>query len=170
VKDAVASLFNAKSVASFRNAKGAVAEGACAVAASALSLAPPYRVEIEDTNQLRADIGVRTMYNRKEGFVPIAERNAFWWQDRRPVSFIINEPTDKPIVIEMASRDDKNKLRPLDKLVVSGLPKNRPAGTTRLSVGFAFSSGERLTATVRDMGFGEMFPSEGYEEEFAVAL
>ena len=41
-----------------------------------------------------------------------------------------------------------------------GLPE-RPPRTTRLRIEMAYISREECVVTVRDLGFGEMFPSSG---------
>ena len=46
------------------------------------------------------------------------------------------------------------------EIVLEGLPE-RPKKTSRLKVHVEMSAPDRVTVTIEDMGFGEIFPSSG---------
>ena len=124
---------------------------------------------INDTHQLDTDIGVKVVYNKKEGFVPLIERNAFWWQPQKTKNFIVNESTETPIYIDLYKRDANYNEVYLDKLVIEGLPP-RPPGTTKLSLALEFPRYDKLNVTVSDVGFGELFPVADYRKRFVVSV
>ncbi|MGYP000098079688 len=47
-------------------------------------------------------------------------------------------------------------------MALPGLPE-RPERTTRLGVNLQYTSQDECRVTVKDLGFGEMFPSSGKE-------
>lgn len=166
----VEDFFSGSEVLFSKNSKGIIAEGACIRSAAALSAIPEKPFAVEDRHKLDADIGVRISKDKKERFYPIIERNSFWWQDHEPVSFIFSEETRSESSIQLLCRNSHGEVKRLGDIPLGGLPP-RPAGTTRLDLWLEFSAYNILTATVRDMGFGEMFPASDFNRkaEFTLA-
>ena len=165
----VQAAFPSGEVVFFKNAKAVAAEGASLAAAAALGVIPPQNHRLTDRHMLTADFGVKILRGQKERFVPLAARNTFWWQEREPVCFLLNEPTSADTSVEFYTRDAAGELHTLGKADLPGLPA-RPAGATRLRLSFRFDSRDSLTATVADAGFGELFPRAEYEQTAALRL
>jgi molecular chaperone DnaK (HSP70) len=165
-RETVASLFAPAQIRFHKNAKLVTAEGAALVAARLLDAADGPRIALEDRHQLTCDIGLHD----GDIFLPLVERNAFWWQKHADKLVLVNRTVGgTPLHFRLAARTAEGEVTPLEELTLNGLPK-RPKGTTRLSVGLEFSSNTDATVTVRDLGFGEMFPAAGYAEAFGVRL
>jgi len=153
-RDAVGEIFDARQIKFHKNAKTVAAEGAALVAALLLGAADGYKIIIEDRHQLSSDIGFVT---GADGFLPIAERNAFWWQKHPERLIWVNEHCGGSLPLKLAKRNADGIVKPIADIPLDGLP-SRPKGTTRVSMKLAFSSESELTATVADFGFGELFP------------
>jgi molecular chaperone DnaK (HSP70) len=175
VREAVGGMFTAAQVRFHKNAKLVTAEGAALVAAQRLGMAEGPAVSLEDRHQLIADIGL----SDGDAFLPLVERNAFWWQKHPDKLVLVNRATNDPedwvrnaadpLRLQLAQRSAAGELRALTEFDLTGLPE-RPKGTTRLGLGLAFSSNFDLTVKVRDLGFGELFPQSAFEREFTVRL
>ena len=153
-----------------RNVKGMIAEGAGIAAAAALGIIPAKAQRVTDRHMLNTDIGIKVLTEQKERFMPLVERNSFWWQEREPAYFILNEATGtQTTALELFRRTETGEIRPLGRAALAGLPA-RPAGTTKLKLLCRCDSYDTLTAVVADAGFGELFPSCGFEKTYHFAL
>jgi len=165
-REAVADLFTKAQTRFHKNAKLVTAEGAALIAAQQLGMRDVPTITIEDRHQFQFDIG---LCDGKD-FLPLVERNAFWWQRHADKLVLVNTPTSHPLLrLQLATRSIAGDIQPLGDLHLSGLPK-RPKGTTRLGFGLDFSSNTTAELTVRDVGFGELFAATDYCEDFAVQL
>ena len=166
----VSAAFPDSQVVFHKNAKGVIAMGASITAAAALGVASPRRQTLTDKHMLAADIGVKVQKAQRERFVPLLERNSFWWQPREPVSFLLNEPTGKqPATVALYTRAESGEIAPLGEMALDGLPE-RPAGTTKLRLSLQCEAYDRLTAVVADAGFGELFPAVRLEKAYTFEL
>ncbi|MDR1705401.1 MAG: DUF5716 family protein [Clostridiales bacterium] len=172
-RNAVAEYFSDSRVINHKNPKNLLAEGAAVRSAQALGIIPAQAFFIEDSHKLRFDVGVgiqvKTQNHKQSRFYPITQRNAFWWQEHAPVSFIYTGAAQAERFISLYSRGGDGEMRELGQIALDGLPE-RPPGATRLALALEFSSFNRLTATVRDLGFGEMFPKSEFaaKQEFVI--
>ena len=158
-REAVEAMFPRK-VDFYKNAKAVMAEGAAVAAAGWLDAAEGLNIVVEDKHQLRADIGLQSAGGLD--FLPLAERNSFWWQKRPVRKFLINRPCEGVLPLQLARRDVNGEMETL-AVAELDLPE-RPKGTTRLSAALDFSSDTELTVIFKDEGFGEWFPAVDYEK------
>jgi molecular chaperone DnaK (HSP70) len=164
-REAVSALFKKAQVHFHKNAKVITAEGAAVVAALLLDAHKGYSIQVEDKHQLQTDIGLQS----KNGFLPLVERNAFWWQRHPSRMVLVKQPVEGELPLVLAERNANGEVRKLSNVALTGLPA-RPKGTTRLKVRLRFSSNTDLTMRISDQGFGELFPKTEYEREVAVHL
>ncbi|MCL2190112.1 MAG: DUF5716 family protein [Defluviitaleaceae bacterium] len=174
-REAVSDVFTQAQVRFHKNAKLVTAEGAALVAAQHLGIAEGPTVQLEDKHQLTADIGVAD----GENFLPLVERNAFWWQKHTDKLLLVNRAIGDPsdwtkhgldaIRLHLTQRTPAGELLPLSEIDLNSLPE-RPKGTTRLAISLEFTSNIDATVTIRDLGFGELFPQTDYEETFTIRL
>jgi len=164
-KETVCETFPGICVAAYKNAKTVASEGAAVTAATLLGVASGKRFEIEDRHQLKTDIGILS----GGGFIPLVERNAFWWQKHPAKIMLLNEPCGGRIFIPIASRASEGGIRRLAELPLDGLPA-RPKGVTRLCATLSFQSDGEFSVTLSDCGFGELFPKTDYTKEFNVKI
>lgn len=166
VREAVSTLFQQAQVQFYKNAKVVAAEGAATVAALMLGVIDGYTVVLEDKHQLRADIGLVT---GRDQFIPLVERNAFWWQKHPVRLLLLNHPCQGTIPLELAVRGQNGEIKTLSTVTLEGLP-TRPKGATRLRAQLRFTSNTDVTATFMDDGFGEIFPRTDYERTVSVSM
>jgi hypothetical protein len=119
---------------------------------------------MEDRHQLQSDIGIVT-----DTFLPLVERNAFWWQRHPARLILVNAPVSGDLPFAIAERTADGEVRELKKFLLTHLP-SRPKGTTRLAVNSEFTSNTDLTVGFVDQGFGELFPKIDYTRKFEVRL
>ncbi len=161
VRTLVQNAFPLSKIKVYKNSKAAVSMGASIVCAERLSVISKKPLHIIDKHQLTSDIGIKVRDGAKEKFIAIIERNSFWWQNHPSKSFILNEKTDVPVTLEIFRRDEEGDLFLLDEIRLDGLPL-RPKGTTKVSLSLEFESYDQLKLTVKDMGFGEIFPKSDF--------
>jgi molecular chaperone DnaK (HSP70) len=174
-REAVGEMYTQAQVRFHKNAKLVTAEGAALVAAQRLGIAEGPAVSLEDKHQLTFDIGL----SDGKAFLPLAERNSFWWQNHTDKLILVNRAIGDPhdwtknelyaLRLRLARRNSSGEAQHLADLDLIGLPE-RPKGTTRLGIGLEFASNKDVTVKVRDLGFGELFPQSEYEKAFAVRL
>lgn len=165
-KEAVNAVFTNAQVSFYKNPKMINCEGAAIVAACALGIpGVGAKLELEDTHQLAYDIGLSDGKN----FLPLVERNAFWWQSHQSKLILVNQEINGELDLGLCRRTGAGELQNIGSMRLRGLPP-RPKGTTRLEVGLNFVSDTEAVVTVRDRGFGEMFPQTGFEKDVQVKL
>ncbi len=152
-----------------KSPKALISEGAAILAAQRLNLKNPLKLNIEDENQLKEDMGIFVLSNGRERFVPIVEQNSFWWQRHKPKYLILNESTDKTVAIEIYTRDSLGNVQLLNSLLLEDFPI-RQKGTSKISIKIAFKTNSQAYIEVRDCGFGELFPPTGYKKIFVLQI
>ena len=161
-REAVTALF--KNVHFYKNPKMVTCEGAAIVAARALDIAGR-DLTLEDRHQLTHDIGLAD----GENFLSLVERNAFWWQNHPKKLVLVNREIDGRLNLNLSMRAQSGEMRAIGNVQLNELPA-RPKGVTRLEIGLNFESNEDAILTVRDAGFGELFPKVEYEREMRVRI
>ncbi|MCL2363615.1 MAG: DUF5716 family protein [Defluviitaleaceae bacterium] len=166
-RESVTEIFAKTQTHFHKNAKLVTAEGAALVAAQRLDMLDAPNIVLEDRHQLDFDIGLTDSGN----FLPLIERNAFWWQKHTDKLILINAAISdlSTLQLQLATRTRVGDIHPLMDVELPGLPK-RPKGTTRLGIGLDFTSNAEAIMTVRDVGFGELFQSCDFCEEYEVEL
>jgi molecular chaperone DnaK (HSP70) len=160
--------FGEKRAVFYKNAKTATAEGAAIIAAARIGAVKNFtEIIIRDSNQLRADIGLKVSDMKREKFAPLAERNSFWWQEHSPKYVILDEKTDDPVTITLWKRNAAGETARIHDVTLYGLPK-RPRGVTKLKLAARFDTRDNMTLLAEDCGFGEMFPKADYLKEFVI--
>ena len=89
-------------------------------------------------------------------YCPMIEAGANWYECRAYCELILDQTEELVFVVQKVGEEEKKRI----SMALPGLPK-RPERTTRLSVKLQYISREQCQITVRDLGFGEMFPSTG---------
>ena len=168
VKEAIAKFFSPDKICEYKNSKIIAALGAAFTAAKRLDVAEGQVLSIEDRHHVPMDVGLLVGDN---SFMPLVEYNSFWWKPHPPHFFIINNPVERgeELPFTLLSRTQTGEIKTLVNTRLRGLPK-RPKGTTKLQVQIKFSSDREAIATVRDYGFGELFPRTDFEQEILVRL
>ena len=165
-KEAVSGLFSHGKVDFFKNPKVAICEGAAIVAAQRLGIeGAGVPIALEDRHQLAWDIGI----SDGKHFLPLVEQGAFWWQAHPAKLVLINQEVNGEVELGLCRRSAAGEVTPIGSMQLRGLPP-RPKGTTRIAVGLNFENNAEAVVTVKDMGFGEMFPPVAYEKDVRVKV
>lgn len=162
-------IFRKSNVCFYKNSKGIIAEGASIVTAEKLGVIKGKSFTIEDNHQLNFDIGIKITKEKKERFIPLIERNSFWWQNHLEKIIILNEEIEKSFNLNIFSRNINGEVKLLKTLILNDLPK-RPIGTMKVKLKMHFNNNSQLSFIVKDSGFGEIFKKTDYTKEFIVDL
>lgn len=102
------------------------------------------------------DVGMDMRVMGSPTYYPLIESGRNWYECKAQCEMILDDTQE--LVFSVSHLGDGEKKRVV--MPLSGLPK-RPNKTTRLSLLLQFVSPGECCITVRDLGFGEMFPSSG---------
>lgn len=112
--------------------------------------------------KVRCNIALRAENNGEEEYVPIVEGGKNWFESSVSLDVIlVDEPKLEFAVIPINGREKKTTV-----IHLNDLPE-RPKKTTRLRIELEFTEPSHAKLTVKDLGFGEMFPQSNmvYEGE-----
>ena len=103
-----------------------------------------------------ADVGMDMRVMGAPAYYPLIEAGKNWYECKASCELILDDTTELVFVVGTFGEKQKKK-------VIMGLPglPERPNKTTRLSLSLAYVSQKRCRVQVKDLGFGEMFPSSG---------
>lgn len=152
------------------NPKGESSIGACYAAAAQLNVLNTSFVHMKDLNQLDFDIGL--IVEEKKGvekFVPIVPRNSFWWQKFKNCRVILMEDTEKSVSIDFFKRDLSGHIKLIEKFKLNDFPK-RPKAVTMLDISLKCINNNTICASIKDSGFGEIFPKSSYEKIINISI
>lgn len=112
--------------------------------------------------KVRCNIALKTEENGKEAFATVVEGGKNWYESNVSLeAVLLDQPELEFAVIPINGREKKTIVIRLD-----GLPA-RPPKTTRLRMELEFYDPSHVKLTVKDLGFGELFPQSDmvYEGE-----
>ena len=155
VKKHISTLFPAEGLRFYKNSKTVLAEGASLLAAEGLGLLQNIGLTIVDGHKIPWDIGINVEDGGKSCFYPIIERGSHLWQ-KPGMAYVILQSGGREIGI-YCRRDLNGEAKRVAGLAVEALP-HRPIGTTKLAIKITPSTINDYIISIKDMGFGEMFP------------
>lgn len=103
---------------------------------------------------VKYNIGMEMMIMGSPAYYPIIRAGKNWYECRTSFDMILDDTDQLTFQIGPMQSNDKHKV----SMPLPGLPP-RPNRTTRLRVSLECQSETVCKITVRDMGFGEMYPS-----------
>ncbi len=106
--------------------------------------------------RVMADVGMTMQVNGISKSLLLLEAGDRWYTSKGSVEFILDDCDS--IDIQLTSAGDRRSVT--KRISTSELP-NRPNKTTRVRLEAEFTSETDLKITITDLGFGEMFPSDG---------
>jgi len=171
-KKHIASLFNAnnKQLRFYKNSKLALAEGAGLIAASRLGLVDNAELTITDNHKIPWDVGININDGGNSRFYPIVERSSWLWQKPRTV-YVLADFDDldhsSPQINFYRGSDDGTT--DIGSIILTNLPK-RPPGTTKLAITITPKTIHSYHITIKDAGFGELFPAQNIEFQHELIL
>ncbi|WP_058485681.1 DUF5716 family protein [Defluviitalea phaphyphila] len=152
-----------------KQTEGIISLGACIGAASYLGIIKEKEIHLIDKQKLNIDIGIKAIFKKENSFIPLIEKNTFWWEIPKPKIFILNLKENNILEIPLYKRNDKGDLKEIHTITLKNLP-HRPSRTIRLKFLINFKNYNTIEATISDCGFGEIFPSSGFSEKFVIPV
>jgi len=148
-----------------KNTKDAAALGASLLAAGRLGVIDIPNIIFEDRLKLKYDFGIKAVTDNKERFIPLVERNSFWWQTAFNRRILLSEEQGGQCILPFYKRDENGEVSKVCDIGLTDLPnRSKPAGFFRLSL--RFESYDSIILSISDEGFGELFENTGYRQDF----
>jgi len=130
------------------------AKGACYRAADAVKKQEPEKYLFLGEDKISYNVGLRTNGVGKNNTYALVNAGESWYEAKAVCEALLCEEPVVEFVLQPMQGDAVLKVN----LPLEGLPK-RPNKATRLLISVAFLSVDRLRVEVKDLGFGELFPS-----------
>ena len=102
------------------------------------------------------DVGMDMRVMGAPAYYPLIEAGKNWYECKAQCEMILDDTSDLIFVVGTYGEKQKKKV----VMSLPGLPQ-RPNKTTRLSLSLSYTSQEKCEVVVKDLGFGDMFPSSG---------
>lgn len=103
------------------------------------------------------DVGMDMQVMGSPAYYPLVESGKNWYECKAYCEFILDEMKELIFVVNKPLENSEKKRV---AMALPGLP-DRPNKTTRLSLELAYISPKECQITVKDLGFGDMFPGSG---------
>lgn len=132
------------------------AKGACASAVERLENKNLKGYRYMSEALVLTDIGMDMRVMGAPAYYPLIEAGNNWYECKAQCEFILDNTEELVFVISTMETPEKRRV----VMGLPGLPK-RPNKTTRLHLELAYISPKECSITVKDLGFGEMFPASG---------
>ena len=132
-------------------------KGACfAAKEKAVPTGYEKKIRFLGKDRLKASIGVEVLKDGKKITIPLATAGDQWYEVNGHCELILRESNCVTFVIDFLSRRGTS----LADFKLEGLPV-RPNRVTRISLDLSMTSEKRVKFIIKDMGFGEIYPSTG---------
>lgn len=102
------------------------------------------------------DVGMDMRVMGAPAYYPLLEAGNNWYESKASCELILDNTEELVFVVGTMGEPEKKRMG----MLLTGLP-DRPNRTTRLLVNLQYISRKECRITVKDLGFGEMFPSSG---------
>ncbi len=132
------------------------ARGACMAAVERLEKKNLKGYRYMSDSLVLADVGMEMRVMGSPAYYPLIEAGNNWYECKAQCELILDNMEELIFTVATMEKPEKRRV----SMSLPGLPK-RPNKTTRLRVELAYISASECQITVRDLGFGEMFPSSG---------
>ena len=103
-----------------------------------------------------ADVGMEMRVMGSPTYYPLIQAGNNWYDCKASCELILDNTEELVFTISTFENPEKRRVG----MMLPGIPL-RPNKTTRLSLELQYVSQKECRVTVKDLGFGEMFPSSG---------
>lgn len=134
------------------------ARGACASGAERFINHALKDYRYMSSSLVLANVGMDMRVMGTPAYYPLITAGRNWYESSAYVELILDDTNELTFLVEIMGEPEKKRIA----MALSGLPE-RPNKTTRLGVSLQYISQAECRIVVRDLGFGEMFPSSGKE-------
>lgn len=102
------------------------------------------------------DVGMEMQVMGSPTYYPLIHAGVNWYECKAGCELILDDTKELVFVVSTMGQEGKKRI----SMGLPGLPM-RPNKTTRLSLELQYISKDLCRITVKDLGFGEMYPSSG---------
>ena len=134
------------------------ARGACSAGAERVLNHALKDYRYMSSSLVLSDIGMEMRVMGTPAYYPLIESGRNWYESNAYVELILDDTSELVFIVDTMGEEGKKRIA----MALPGLPE-RPAKTTRLGVSLQYTSQAECRVVVKDLGFGEMFPSSGKE-------
>ena len=134
------------------------ARGACAAGAERLITHRLRDYRYMSRSLVLTSVGMEMRVMGAPTYYPLIEAGRNWYESSADIELILDDTDELVFVVEHMRESERRHI----VMKLPGLPQ-RPNRTTRLSISLRYISAEECCITVKDLGFGEMFPASGKE-------
>lgn len=113
---------------------------------------------------VRTNVGMEMIVQGTNAYYPVVEAGTNWYETIKDFEILLDDMDRLVFLVNPMNSETKT----FYSMQLPGLPK-RPPKTTRLHVHLEYESSKICVITVKDLGFGEMFPSSGKSWEEKVS-
>ncbi len=99
------------------------------------------------------DVGMDMRVMGSPAYYPLIESGSNWYECSASCELILDDTSELVFVVSIPEETEKKRVA----MALDGLPK-RPNRTSRLSLTLKYVSPRDCEITVKDLGFGEMYP------------
>lgn len=131
------------------------ARGACAAGAERKENKNLKNYRYMSDSMVLTDVGMEMRVMGAPAYYPLIESGRNWYECQGGCELILDDTEELVFVVTDESGEKKRV-----SMSLPGLPK-RPNKTTRLLLTLEYLSGKECQITVKDLGFGDMFPGSG---------
>ncbi len=132
-------------------------KGACYAAADEVELIRiSKRYLFLGKDSLTTNVSIRAISGGREVLLPIADAGGKWYDQSKSMEVLLGHDRELIVVLtDIIDRSERNVVIRLDWM------PSRPERASRIRAEFEFQSEKKLTVTVTDLGFGEIFRATG---------
>lgn len=109
-------------------------------------------------DKLKANIGMKVLRKGMDSYFAVMDAGVNWFEAGKEYDVILEDGSDISIILTPLNGKEAREIH----MTLEGIPE-RPKRTTRLRIAMEMTSENQVNIRVKDMGFGELFPSSGGE-------
>ena len=132
------------------------AKGACAAGKEKLEDKALKGYRFLSDSLVMADVGMEMRVMGSPAYYPLIEAGNNWYDCKASCELILDNTEELVFVVSTFDRPEKRRVG----MMLPGIPRH-PNKTTRLYLELQYISPKECKVTVKDLGFGELFPSCG---------
>ena len=109
-------------------------------------------------DKLKSNVGINVLKRGENAYMPVLDGGINWFDAHKECDIILNQGNKLTLIVTPLTGKNPEMV----DITLGDLPK-RPPKTTRLNVKVRMQSENRMQVTIKDLGFGELFPAANIE-------
>lgn len=109
-------------------------------------------------DKLKSNVGMNVYKRGEKAYMPLVDAGVNWFEVSKETDIILNQTNKLSLVITPLT----GKNPEIVDITLDELPK-RPPKTTRLRILIKMIEENKMSVNIKDLGFGELYPSAGIE-------